>query len=333
MTGLFRYRDGIVLNLAALGYAVSGWVGGIALIVAAGPIRSICGILLIAHALAISAYLIHECQHGTIFARTRDNDRLGAALAWMSGACIAPYAGLKEKHLRHHADRLDVVSFDYRAVIQAGPSWFRTAVLALEYAYIPAVEYLMRGLIIGHRWQLGGSSRVRIVTVLAIRLAAFTALGIAAPAALIAYAIAYAVFLHILRFQDAFQHTFDVYHAPDLAAAPAALVRDRAYEQANTYSDVVSADHPWMNGLVLNFAYHNAHHAKPAEPWYRLAKLHRKLYADDSTHVLPVRMLLASYHRHRVTRVMAAHYGSVAPEGDRAAGFLGAVGVSFLTAS
>lgn len=329
----FRYRDGIAHNLAALAYAVLGWFGGIALITNTGPILSLCGILLIAHTLTISAYLIHECEHGTIFVRARDNDNLGSALAWMSGACIAPYAGLKEKHLRHHADRLDVVSFDYRATLQAAPAWFRRAILALEYLYIPAVEYLMRGLVIRHRWALGGAARINLMTILAVRLAAFALLGVIAPMALMAYAIAYAIFLHILRFQDAFQHTFDVYHAPDLAAAPPELVRDRAYEHENTYSDVVSADHPWLNLLVLNFAYHNAHHAKPAEPWYRLARLHRKLYADDRTQVLPVGTLLASYHHHRVARVMAAHYGEVAPTGDRAHGFLGAVGVSFLTAS
>lgn len=329
----FRYRDGIARNLAALAYALSGWLGGIVLITRPHPLALLCGILLIAHALAISAYLIHECEHGTIFTRTRDNDRLGSALAWMSGACIAPYAGLKEKHLRHHADRLDVVSFDYRGALHAAPAWFRRTILTLEYLYIPAVEYLMRGLIIRQRWQRGGTARVTLILVLALRLAAFALLGAAATLALPAYAIAYAIFLHILRFQDAFQHTFDVYHAPDLAAAPPELVRDRAYEQQNTYSDVVSADHPWLNLLVLNFAYHNAHHARPAEPWYRLARLHRKLYADDRTQVLPVRTLLASYHRHRVTRVMAAHYGEVAPDGDRAQGFLGAVGVSFLTAS
>jgi fatty acid desaturase len=329
----YRYRDGIVFNLAALAYTVFGWFAGIGLITSAGPVSVICGVLLIAHTLTTSAYLIHECEHGTIFARARDNDRLGSALAWMSGACIAPYAGLKEKHLRHHADRLDVVSFDYRASLQAAPTWWRNTILVLEYLYIPAVEYLMRGLIIRHRWALGGAARRSLVMVLATRAAAFALLGLASPLALPAYAVAYAIFLHILRFQDAFQHTFDVYHAPDLAAAPPELVRDRAYEHENTYSDVVSADHPWLNLLVLNFAYHNAHHAKPAEPWYRLARLHRKLYADDRTQVLPVRTLLASYHHHRVARVMAAHYGEVAPTGDRAHGFLGAVGVSFLTAS
>ena len=330
---IFRYPDGILPNLFALAYAVFGWLAGIVLIAAAPPPGKICGILLIAHVLAIGAYLIHECQHGTIFATARANDRLGAALAWMSGACIAPYSGLKEKHLRHHADRLDVVSFDYRAELAAGPAWFRRAMLALEWAYVPAVELLMRAFMIRSRWRAGEAARRAVAGVLALRLAAFAGLAAVSPWAVLCYAIAYCIFLHILRFQDAFQHTFDLYHAADYAPAPHDPVRDRAYEQANTYSDVVSADHPLLNLLVLNFAYHNAHHARPAEPWYRLARLHLNLFADDRTQVLPVRALLASYHRHRVTRVLAPDCGMVAPEGDRAGSFVGAVGVSFLTAA
>ena len=44
--------------------------------------------------------------------------------------------------------------------------------------------------------------------------------------------------------------------------------------------------------------------------------------------------LLHSFHRHRVARVLASDYGAVLPPGAprRADGFLGAVGVSFLTA-
>lgn len=330
---LFRYSDGVLPNLAALAYALLGWLGGIALITSSAPAAIFAGILLIAHALAVSAYLIHECQHGTIFATSRANDRLGAALAWMSGACIAPYAGLKTKHLRHHADRLDVVSFDYRAELAVAPAWIRRAVLALEWAYVPAVEFFMRYLLIRSRWRAGPAARRTLAFVVAIRLAAFGLLAAIAPWALPCYALAYVIFLHILRFQDAFQHTFDVFHAANREPAPDHLVRDRAYEHANTYSDVVSADHPLLNLLVLNFAYHNAHHAKPGEPWYRLAGLHRRLFADDTTQVLPVRALLASYHRHRVTRVMSEDYGVVAVEGDRARDFLGAVGVSFLTAA
>jgi hypothetical protein len=48
--------------------------------------------------------------------------------------------------------------------------------------------------------------------------------------------------------------------------------------------------------------------------------------------VITCRELLGSYHRHRVARILAQHYGSVAATGDRVGGFLGAVGVSFLTA-
>jgi len=48
--------------------------------------------------------------------------------------------------------------------------------------------------------------------------------------------------------------------------------------------------------------------------------------------VITCRELFGSYHRHRVSRVLAENYGSVTAAGDRAGSFLGAVGVSFLTA-
>jgi hypothetical protein len=48
--------------------------------------------------------------------------------------------------------------------------------------------------------------------------------------------------------------------------------------------------------------------------------------------VITCRQLVSSYHRHRVARVLAEDYGTVSATGDRAGGFLGAVGVSFLTA-
>ena len=40
-------------------------------------------------------------------------------------------------------------------------------------------------------------------------------------------------------------------------------LRDREYEQMNTYSNVTSLRHPWLNLLLLNFPYHNAHHEPP----------------------------------------------------------------------
>jgi fatty acid desaturase len=117
-----------------------------------------------------------------------------------------------------------------------------------------------------------------------------------------------------------------------LEPAPADPRRERHYEHANTYSNVLSVRFPWLNLLVLNFPYHNAHHVRPAVPWYELPALHRSLYGDADRQVIPSRTLLAGYHRHRVARVFADSYGAVAADGARTRIFIGAVGVSFLTA-
>ena len=329
----FRYKNGMLPNLLIIAYAVAGDAAGIWLLTVHSLLGNAAGILLLTHALTVSAYLIHECTHGTIFAKPSANDRLGALMGWLNGACLAPYEGLKHKHLRHHADRMDVVTFDYRAVLKAAPAWARKTTLALEWAYIPAVEFLMRGLVVYSQLNGGNAAqRVRGLSVIAIRIALFTTLAIISLKALCLYAISYILFLHILRFKDAFQHTFEVFVAPARDPLPPELRRNRAYEHANTYSDVVSYGHPWMNFLLLNFPYHNAHHAKPAAPWYELQSLHRSLYEDDQTQILPCSILLRSYHQYRVARVLADDYGVVSISGNRAENFLGAVGVSFLTA-
>jgi fatty acid desaturase len=138
----------------------------------------------------------------------------------------------------------------------------------------------------------------------------------------------------VLRFADCFQHTYDSYPILGDAPIPDDKVRDRAYEQANTYSNVVALDSFWLNLLWLNFGYHNAHHERPTVPWHRLPAYHREIYGDSYAQVVPVRILLKAFHDHRVTRVLSDDYGKVlepsAPR--RADGFVGAVGVSFLTA-
>jgi fatty acid desaturase len=108
--------------------------------------------------------------------------------------------------------------------------------------------------------------------------------------------------------------------------------RDRAFEQANTYSNVVSARWPVLNLLTLNFGYHNAHHERAAIPWYRLPALHRELFGAGRRELLPLPALLKTFHRNRLRRVLDDDYGQVAAEGrGRADGFIGAHGVSFLT--
>ncbi|MGE4483355.1 fatty acid desaturase family protein [Acidocella sp.] len=332
MAALFRYPGSAKYNFAALVYALLCYGAGLLFITRHNLALNVAGTLLLAHALVVCAYFIHEFAHGSIFAKMSRNDLGGEIMAWITGACFASYAGLKEKHLRHHADRLDVTTFDYREILRHWPAWMRNVVLALEWAYIPAVELLMHALVIVTQYKGGPAMRRRATILLASRLAFFAVLAILALRALICYAVAYLIMLQVLRFMDAYQHTFDVYVSSSLAPAPAAKVRDRAYEQANTYSNVLSISHPLLNLLTLNFAYHNAHHARPAVPWHELPTLHEKLYGADKTQVLPARALFSSYHRNRVKRVLASDYGEVHAQGDRAHDFLGAVGVSFLTA-
>jgi len=55
--------------------------------------------------------------------------------------------------------------------------------------------------------------------------------------------------------------------------------------------------------LVLNFGYHNVHHADMNQPFYRLPKLHAGLPGGADAHVIPFVPQLKLYHRNRVTRI------------------------------
>lgn len=333
MSGSFRWAARHWPSLLVITYTLAGWPAGIWMLTRPEFYLNALGVLLTAHALVYSAYLIHDCAHNALFASRSGNDRLGVLMSWINGACLADYSRLRQKHLRHHSDRLDVLTFDYRGALQRSPAWLRRAVLCLEWAYVPAVELVMRGMVIATPFSHGTRrERVRLVCCAAVRIAFFVALGLAAPKAVLLYALAYALFLTTLRFMDAFQHTYEVYVSRSLDAAAPDPRRDLRYEYENTYSNLLTERWAWLNVLVMNFPYHNAHHVRPGVPWHRLPALHRSLYGPQDRQVITCRELLSSYHRHRVARILAADYGLVAPSGDRVSGFLGAVGVSFLTA-
>jgi fatty acid desaturase len=314
-------------------YTLAGWPCGIWMLVRPEIWLNALGVLLTAHTLVFSAYLIHDCVHHAIFATTSGNDRLGVLMSWINGACLGSYSRLKKKHLRHHSDRLDVVTFDYHAALHRTPGWVRRGVLVMEWAYVPAVELLMRGMIVAAPFSSGtAAARARVLVLLAVRVACFAALALISVKAALLYALSYLLFLTVLRFLDAFQHTYEVFASSSLEAAAPDPRRDLRYEYENTYSNLLGERWWWLNLLVLNFPYHNAHHVRPSVIWYRLPALHRSLYGEEDAQVITCRELLASYHRYRVARVFAENYGSVSATGNRAGGFLGAVGVSFLTA-
>ena len=294
------------------------------------------GLVLVAQTLVWSAYFIHEFTHQSIFKTPAANERWGTLMAWINGSCYARFADLRRKHMRHHVDRADIVSFDLKERLDQFPAWLRRCVISLEWAYFPAVEFLMRAFVMMLPFQNSKkkSARLRIVFITVVRLLAFAAMAWWSVKAVALYFVAYVVFITVLRFADCFQHTYDAYAVLDDQPIPTDKVRDRAYEQANTYSDFVGLNRTWLNLVWLNFGFHNAHHERPTAPWHRLPAFHRELYAADYAQVVTVPQLLRSFHINRVRRIVERDYGHVGPVSadGRADTFVGAVGVSFLTA-
>jgi fatty acid desaturase len=215
----------------------------------------------------------------------------------------------------------------------ASPAWVRRLVYALEWAYIPAVELIMHYQILVQPFRdesLRGE-RPRVLMVLTSRLALFSLLFTIQPLALLWFALAYILLLTLLNFNDAFHHTFDQYFVTTDDEPVPMDGKDRAYECANTYSNLVSHRHPWLNLLTLNFGYHNAHHERVSVPWYRLPALHAELYEEAYPQVMAFPELLRTFHHNRLRRILDADYGAVDEGPHRADGFVGAHGVSFLT--
>ncbi|KAG7354950.1 fatty acid desaturase [Nitzschia inconspicua] len=161
-----------------------------------------------------------------------------------------------------------------------------------------------------------------------------------------------AMMLHILAFGDAFHHTYEAVFPQNYTPGPGN--RTAQYEEENTYSNLISISFPRLNLLNLNFGYHNAHHKRPMVPWYRLPSYHDKLYPTSNVirskvegsadshitlaeyacpQILSLKDIFASWHRHRLRRVLEEDYGEVHPLEaiDRARDFVGTLGASFLT--
>jgi len=327
----WREPAGAIPNTLALGYAAIGYMVGFVLMAQPSWVLAAIGVLLTVHAMVIAAYLVHEAAHYTLFAAPAHNHIAGEAMSWIAGSAYASFERIRHMHLRHHRDRADVTCFDYKSFLRRRPV-LRRLTYALEWMHIPAVEMLMHAQIILRPF-MERSQRPylpRAASVLVLRVALFAALAWGSVQAALLYLLAYALLLVVLNFFDAFHHTFDQYFVDALEQVPM-NGRDRNYEQSNTYSNVVSARHPWLNLLTLNFGYHNAHHERAATPWYTLPALNRELFGNAPRELLPFVELIRTHHRNRLKRVLDDDYGSVGSGKGRADGFIGAHGVSFLT--
>jgi fatty acid desaturase len=265
-----------IKNFAAFTFALIGYVIGVSMLFAGNGFINFLGVLLTAEALIISAYLLHELSHGSIFKSSKTNQRLANVMAWVNGSCYSIFKEIRDKHIHHHVDRADVLTFNVQVLMNSMPSLARNLIKLLEWAYVPALEILMHFLVIilpflKPEWH---QKRLRLIVIILIRMPLFILMAWVSMKAWILYLVAYCLMLTGLRFADAFQHTYDVFLESELAKNDGKLndgkLRNRAYEQANTFSNLVSIKYPWLNLLFLNFSYHNAHHEVPLVPWHGL---------------------------------------------------------------
>lgn len=306
MHTLFKEPAGLSWHGAALAYALAAYGLGIAgLFHSAWPVNLVATLLL-AHGMVIAAYLIHECAHNTIFAATSHNALLGRALNWITGSAYNTFEDIRFKHVRHHVDNDDVAWFDYGEFFLRHPRLLRV-VRALEWAYIPAHELIMHAYMVAAPFLIPQryDQRRRVTVVATVRAALFLAMAWVSPRAALLYAVAYLIMLTVLRFMDSVQHDYD-YSITLYGGAPAPRRGDLAWEQEHTFSNPLSLAPLFPNWLVLNFGFHNAHHAHPATPWYRLPALHRELFGTDPERVVPLRAQLAAFHRHRLARILGS---------------------------
>jgi fatty acid desaturase len=288
---------------AALLYAVAMYALGFAGLFATSWTVNALAAFVLAHGMIIAAYLVHECAHNLVFRRNRHNARLGRFLSWLCGAAYGTYEDMRYKHFRHHIDNDDVVWFDYDAFFGRHPLVTQVT-RSLEWCYIPAHDLIMHGVMMLTSFVIPQrrDQRVRNVSVIAIRGGIFLALLVFVPKVALLYVVAYLLVIHVLRFMDSVQHDYG-YNTTLFEYVDPPRKGDTAWEQAHTFSNPLSLRSPKLNLLVLNFGYHNAHHADMNAPFFRLPALHEKLTGNDATRVVPFLAQLKLYHRNRVRRV------------------------------
>jgi fatty acid desaturase len=317
-----------IWNVVAVTYTVTGYLGGIALFLSANGWLNGIGVFLLTHSLVLSAYFAHEFMHSSIFQSRDWNAAGGNFMLWLNGGCYSTFDELSRFHISHHVDRVDFSRFDLQEFLMALPAPVRGLMLGLEWLYFPSLAFLVRLRMVTAPFWLAERKEMRSRTnlILLIRGSLFALLGYVSLKALALYVIAYIGMLTVLRFVDAFQHTYEVF-----SLGTPIPKRDRAHEQANTFSNLISKRYGWLNLLLLNFGYHNAHHELMKCAWHTLPELDKTLFKGDEVHYITLTELLGNYHRFRVSRISSGQGVAVSKQGQQTLDtFYGGIEVSFL---
>jgi fatty acid desaturase len=315
-------------NAIAFLYILTSYVGGIALLLLPNSFLNALGVVLLTHSMVLSAYLTHEFMHGTIFTDMKWNTVGGSIMLWLNGGCYGRFRDLAQEHIAHHINRVDFSAFNLPTFMNNLPSPIRKIVLALEWLYFPAISFIVqwRG-IAAPFWQpQRKNERLRVTLILLVRGVLFTVLGLVSLKALGLYFLSFIGMILVLRLLDAFQHTYEVFPV----GTPLPKL-DHAYEHSNTFTTLISERYWWLNLLLLNFGYHNAHHEIMKCPWHNLHELDREFAKKQNIHTLNLPQLLRNYHRFRVDRIFLGQGQAADERGNlQLDTFYGAVGVSML---
>jgi fatty acid desaturase len=336
MLKFLELRDpaGVGYTAAVLLYIAITYIGGWIAILQGSVASNIIGVIALAHSMLIAAYLLHDCGHNTVFLSTTRNAHLGKVLNWIAGSCYGRYEDIRYKHMRHHVDNYDPVVWDYRRFLKNRPR-LEVVVKGAEWVYIPAVEIMMHTMLVAAPWCIESKrgQRRRVLQVLAIRASLLAVIFFYSAVAFFLYALAQLLLFTALRFMDCYQHNYEVVFNLEDKEVARPYRGDTAYEQRNTYSNLLSARFPKLNLLVLNFCYHNAHHEKPTLGWYRLPTLHAKMLPAVESQTLGFMEQARAFHKHRLARIYADDYGAdEVKESLKQGRAVGADALSFLTA-
>lgn len=317
-----------IKNVVAITYTVVAYAAGLGLILTKPWLVNSLGVIFLTHAMVLSAALTHEFIHGNVFSKKQANTFGGKMMTYLNGGCYASWEALVEHHFNHHLYHADFVKFDVSAYFNAMSPWRRWVYAALEWLYFPIFAFELR-------WRImlapffdaeKQSQRWRTAALMLCRMVVFTGLAWASWKTLLLYLVSYVSFVNIMRFVDAFHHTYEY-----VVVGHDFLQRDRHYEQSHTFSNLVSTKHPWLNLLFLNFGYHNAHHHNMSVSWHELPRLHRKLYARSEGGLLPLHQLIGNYHCFRISRLFSGQGDASLGRKEAIASFTGGVAVSLLT--
>jgi omega-6 fatty acid desaturase (delta-12 desaturase) len=336
----FHEPQGLLYHGAAVVYGTAGYLAGIAGLFSSNVWVNVGATLLLAHAMTISAYMIHECGHNTVFRSNDANARLGRFLNWICGSSYGTFEDIRFKHFRHHMDNDDAVWFVYEDFFEQHPLLVKL-IKFLEWFYIPAHEFVMHFIMIFSSFIIPQrrDQRVRNLLVIATRGIIFFTILVLYPKVALLYLVAYMLMMHVLRLKDGVQHDYGS-NQTLFTEQPTSRFGGRKTEQAHTFSNPECLKYDWPNWFTLCFGFHNAHHKRPTVPWYKLPAYHREHFGTDPAHVIPLSTQLKIYHKYRVPRVnneggewddLPDPMGTEYLERARAGQIYGGNAVSFLT--